>query len=64
MVVHKAGDFLGNKIEYTETKSNDDKIVKQEPVEKIIISPEKKEEILSKLRKVLLKWNAIKYLNY
>ena len=41
-VVHKAGEFLGNKIADAETKSNDDKIVKQKPVEKIIIPPEKK----------------------
>ena len=43
-VVHKAGEFLGNKIADAVTKSNDDKIVKnkQEPAEKIIIPPEKK----------------------
>ena len=35
------------------TKSNDDNIEKQEPVEEIIIPPEKKEEILNKLRRVL-----------
>ena len=31
----------GNKIADTVTKSNDDKVVKQEPVEEIIIPPEK-----------------------
>ena len=36
------------------TKSKDDNIDKQEPVEELIIPPEKKrEEILKKLRKVL-----------
>ena len=35
--VHKAGEFLGNKIADAVTKSNDDNIVKQEPVEEIII---------------------------
>ena len=36
-VVHKTGEFLGNKIEVALTKSNDDNIVKQEePVEEII----------------------------
>ena len=35
------------------TKSNDDKIVKQESVEEIIIPPGKKDEILNKLKKVL-----------
>ena len=44
-VLHKAGEFLGNKIE--------DKIAKQKPVEEIIIPPEKRHEILNKLRKVL-----------
>ena len=52
-VVHKAGEVLGNKIADTITKSNDDNIEKQEPVEEIIISLEKREEILNKLRKVL-----------
>ena len=52
-VVHKAGEYLGNKIAYTVTKSNDDNIEKQEPVEEIIIPPEKGEKILNKLRKVL-----------
>ena len=33
--------------------SNDDNIEKQEPAEEIIIPPEKREEILNKLRKVL-----------
>ena len=36
-VVHKAGEFIKNKIADAVTKSNDDKIVKQEPVEEIII---------------------------
>ena len=44
-VLHKAGEFLGNKIE--------DKIAKQKPVEEIIIPLEKRHEILNKLRKVL-----------
>ena len=41
-VVHKAGEFIVNKIQDTATKSNDDKVVKQEPVEEIIIPSEKK----------------------
>ena len=36
----------------TATKSNKDNIVKWEPVEEMIIPPEKREEILNKLRKV------------
>ena len=48
-VVHKADEFSGNKIADTVTKSNDDKIVKQEPVEEIIIPPENRNEILNKL---------------
>ena len=46
-VVHKAGEFIGNKI------AHDDKIKKQEPVEEITIPPEKRDEILNKFRKVL-----------
>ena len=52
-VVHKAGEFLGNKIADTVTKSNDDKIVKPDEisrnVEEIIIPPEKRDKILNKL---------------
>ena len=58
-VVHKAveatGELLGNKIECTVAKSNKDKIVKYENprnVEKVIIPPEKREEILTELRQV------------
>ena len=59
-VVHKAGELLRNKITDAVTKSNDYKIVKEEPVEEIIIPlpppPQKKrEEISNKLRKVLEK---------
>ena len=49
-VVHKAGEFLRNKIAEAVTKSNDDKIKKQEPVEEIIIPLEKRDEIFNKLR--------------
>ena len=52
-VVHKTGEFLGNKIIDAVAESNDDKIVKEEPVEEIIIPPEKREEILNELRQVL-----------
>ena len=53
-VFHKTSEFLGNKVADAVTiKSNDDKIVKQEPVEEIIIPSEKREEILNELRKVL-----------
>ena len=38
--IHKAGEFLGNKVADTVTKSSYDKIVKQEPVVEIIIPPE------------------------
>ena len=51
-IVHKVGEFLGNKIADAVTKSNEDKIVKEEPVEGLIIPPEKRDEILKKLREV------------
>ena len=46
-------NLQGNRIANPVTKSNDDKIEKQEPVEEIIISPEKLDEIIKKLRKML-----------
>ena len=52
-VVHKADEYLGNKIADAVTKSNDGNIEKQEPVEEIVILPEEREEVLNKLRKVL-----------
>ena len=52
-VVHKAGEFLGNKMADAVTKSNYTSIEKQELVKEIIIPPEKRREILNKLRKVL-----------
>ena len=52
-VVHKAGQFLENKIVDGVTKSYNDSTEKQETVEEINIPPEKGDEILSKLRKVL-----------
>ena len=51
-VVRKAGEFLGNKTTGTVTKSKDNNIEK-EPVDEIGIPPEKRFEILNKLRKVL-----------
>ena len=52
-IVHKTGEFLGNKIADTVTELSDYKVVKQEPAEEIIILPEKREEILNELREVL-----------
>ena len=63
-VLHKADENLGDKVANLLNKSNEDNTEKQEGVEEMIIPPEKKEEILNKLRKVLQKWNVIKYLNY
>ena len=57
-IVHRAGEFSQT------TKSNDDNIEIQEPVEEIIIPAEKTEEILNILRNVLYKCHTIKYLNY
>ena len=52
-VVHKASEILGNKIADAETNSNDDKMIKQEPAEEIVILLERRGGILDKLRKVL-----------
>ena len=63
-VAHKAGEFTGNKNTDAVTKSSNDNIEKQKPVEEAIIPRENKDEILSKLRKILSNWNTIKYLNF
>ena len=52
-VVHKASEFIRNKIADTVTKSNGDNIVKQEPLEQIIFPPEKRDEMLNKLKTAL-----------
>ena len=52
-VVRKAGEFIGHKIADAVTNSNDDNIGKEEPVGETIIPPEKRNEILNKLRKLL-----------
>ena len=59
-VVHKADKCLGNKIEDTVIKSNDDKIKKQEPVQEITNSPEKLEEVLNKWKKIIIKMEHYK----
>ena len=52
-VFHKTGEFLGNKIADAVTNSYDEKIVKQEPFEEIIVPPIKRKQILNELRQVL-----------
>ena len=42
-LVHKAGEYFGNKIVDAVNKLNDDKIGKQQPVEKIILLLEKRD---------------------
>ena len=39
-VVHKTVEFLGNQTEDAVTNSNEDKIVKKEPVDEVTIPPE------------------------
>ena len=63
-IVHKTGEFLGNRIADAVTKSGDDKIVKQEPVEEIIISPEKRVEIsIIKIETSIIKMEHCKISN-
>ena len=60
-VVIKASELIGDQIADTalseifafRTNSDDDNIEKQEPVEEIIFPPEKRDEILNMLRKLL-----------
>ena len=55
--MHKAAEatdeFIRNKIEDAVGKLNKDKTSKTNPVEEIIIPPEKREEILNELRQKL-----------
>ena len=53
-VLHKAGEFLGNKIADAITKSNDDNIEKQEPIEEVIIPSEKKGNIKQFEKSILI----------
>ena len=53
-VAQRAGKFLGNKITDAVTKSNDDKVEKHERVEEIVFPPEIRDEILNKLKKVVI----------
>ena len=62
-VVHKAGEFIQNRMADKVTKWNNDNIEKKEPAEEIIIPPEKRDDKLEKQRKLLSKENTIKYLN-
>ena len=52
-LLQKTGEFLVNKTADSATNSNDKKIEKKERIEEITIPPEKKDEILKKLSKVL-----------
>ena len=71
-VVHKTGEFLGNKITDAVAKPHDNKIVETKTVinenlknfEQIIIPLEKREQILNEVRPVLQKWNIVKHPNY
>ena len=66
-LVHKAGEFIRNKIADAVTKSNDeiklwktDKIVKQEPAEEIIIPPEKKRRNIKQIKTSIIKMEHYK----
>ena len=53
-VAQRAGKLLGNKITDGVTKSNNDKVEKHERVEEIVFPSEIRDEILNKLRKVVI----------
>ena len=50
----KAGEIIGNKIADAVTKSNDLEIVKQEPVEEIIIPQKKKRWNIKQIEKSII----------
>ena len=53
-VVHKAGESLGNKIAEGITKSNDDNIEKQQPVEEVITPLEKRRRNIKQIKKSVI----------
>ena len=59
-VVHKTGEFLRNKIAEAVTNSYNDKIMKANPVEEIIIPPEKREEILNQIKTSIIRMEHFK----
>ena len=59
-VVHKAGQFLGNKIADAVTKSNGHRFVKQEPLEEIIIPPKEGSNIKQIKISIVLKMEHYK----
>ena len=58
-IVHKASEFLKNKIADTGTKSNDEKLVKQEPVEEITTTRKKRWNI-KEIEKNIIKMEQYK----
>ena len=58
--VHKVGEFIGNKTAEAVTKSNDNKIVKQELVKEIIIPPEKERWDIKEIEKSILEMEHYK----
>ena len=63
IVGYKGGEVIGNKIVDAVTRSNDDKIEKQEPAEEIIIPPEKRSNI-NQIEKSIIKMKHYKILSY
>ena len=59
-VVRKASEFIGNKTADAVTKSNDDNIEKQEPVEEIIIPLDKKRGNIKQIEKSIIKMEHYK----
>ena len=59
-VVHKAGEFIGNKTADAIIKSGNDNIEKQEPLQEIIIPPEKKRRNIKQIEKSIMKMEHYK----
>ena len=62
-VIHKAGQFLGNKIADAVAKSNGDRFVKQEPLEEIIIPPKERLDIKQIKISIIMKMEHYKISN-
>ena len=55
---------MRNNIEDAVTNSKNEKNLKEEPLEGIIIPPEKKKKKLERIKTSVMKTNTIKYLSY
>ena len=59
-MVHKTGEFLGNRIPGAVTNSYDNKVLQLKSVEQIIIPPEKREDKIKQTKTSIIKMEHYK----